>query len=270
MAGGFLLFGIQFSDSTDAPAALSVLEFPIMKILKFLRIILRLALVLSGAALVFTGLSHLPRLFLGIAIILVGILSSAILAVVIRKNGGEIPGKSGMKPRGTKGITRFLLQPEILIVIFGFFFNFWWEVSQIPMYTGINRGIAYFGENSVEMKLFFVETFWRAAFLDALLILGAYLLTSQIYQDRFWFIRGGTFLGKNTFSIPRWAGYVFTSVVCVAFLIYLEVSSFDQNLWEYSRLMPTLFTKIGLTPVGGLLISPSIVLLLSKRVFRGA
>jgi len=240
-----------------------------MKALKWLRAVLRFIIVLYGAMMVFSGLSHLPRLFAGIGIIIMGIIVSALLSIPIRKRGGDEKALPAMQAGGVPPVVRILLQPEVLIIVFGFFFNFWWEVSQIPMYTGINRGIAYFGENSVEMKLFFVQTFWRAAFLDSLLILGGALLTSQIYQDRFWFLRGGSLFGTGRIRLPVWVGYLITTVICVIFLIYLEISSYDQNLWEYSRLMPTFFTKVGLTPVGGLLISPTLVLLLSKRVFRG-
>ncbi len=240
-----------------------------MKGLKWLRAVLRLIIVLYGSMLVFTGLAHLPRLFAGIAVIILGLVVSALLSIPIRRNGGDAQAPPPMRAGGGSPISRILLQPELLIIFFGFFFNFWWEVSQIPMYTGINRGIGYFGENSVEMKLFFVQTFWRAAFLDALLILGAHLLTSQLYQDRFWYIRGGGLFGMKHRPVPIWVGFIFMTLICVAFLIYLEISSFDQQLWEYSRLMPTLFTKIGLTPVGGLLISPTLILLLTRRIFRG-
>ena len=240
-----------------------------MKALKWLRAVLRFIIVLYGAMLVFSGLSYLPRLFAGIGVIVLGILVSALFSMLIRKRGGDGNALLPMRAGGVSPVWRILLQPEVLIIVFGFFFNFWWEVSQIPMYTGINRGIAYFGENSVEMKLFFVQTFWRAAFLDSLLILGGVLLTGQIYQDRYWFIRGGSLFGNRKHQLPSWAGCIITTVICVAFLIYLEISSYDQQLWEYSRLMPTFFTKVGLTPVGGLLISPALVLLLTKRVFRG-
>ncbi|RKX95208.1 MAG: hypothetical protein DRZ90_10610 [Spirochaetes bacterium] len=84
------------------------------------------------------------------------------------------------------------------------------------------------------MKLFFVLTFWRAAFLDSLLILGGVLHTSQNYQDRCWFIRGGILFGKGKIRLPAWVGYVSITSICVA-----------------------------------LLISPTLVLLLAKRVFRG-
>ena len=238
------------------------------KYLKIIRGIVRVVLVLIGAWLVVSGLAHLPRLFLGIGVILSGVFSSILISIPIKKAEGERAWPVRMQPGGSNAFGRALLQPELLVVLFGFFFNFWWEVSQIAMYTGINRGITYFGENTVEMKLFFVQTFWRAAFLDALLILGAFLLASQIYQDRYWFARGGGFLGSKKRPLPKWVGYVVVTSVCVAFLIYLEISSFDQQLWEYSRLMPTLFTKIGLTPVGGLLVSPTLVLLLVKRVCR--
>ena len=79
----------------------------------------------------------------------------------------------------------------------------------------------------------FVLTFWRTAFLVSLLILGGVLLTSQIYQDRYSFIRGGSLFSTGKIRLPAWVGYVSTTAICVA-----------------------------------LLISPTLVLLLAKRVFR--
>jgi hypothetical protein len=239
-----------------------------MKPLVILRTIVRTAGILAGAFLVFTGLANLPRMFLGIAVILIGLGLGALVNTALRKAGQYIPPEIVADPAVKNPALRFLIQPEILIVIFGFFFNFFWEVSQVPMYEGINRGIAYFGENTVEMKLFFVQTFWRAAFLDALLLVGAHLLTLAILRERFWFFKGGRLFGIRSLTVKPWVGYVIATSICVAFLIYLEISAFDQNLWAYSRLMPTLFTKIGLTPIGGLLVSPSLVFLLTRRVCR--
>lgn len=162
-----------------------------MKPLVILRTIVRTSGILVGAFLVFTGLANLPRMFLGIAVILAGLGLGALVNVALRKAGQYIPPETVADPGQKNPALRFLIQPEILIVIFGFFFNFFWEVSQVPMYEGINRGIPYFGENTVEMKLFFVQTFWRAAFLDALLLVGAHLLTLAILRERFWFSKGG-------------------------------------------------------------------------------
>ena len=239
-----------------------------MKPLVVVRTAIQTVGVLAGAYLVFTGLANLPRLFLGIAVILVGIGLGSVVNVFLKRSGDYTPPAIVVDPGEDNRVLRFLLQPEVLIVVFGFFFNFFWEVSQIPMYTGINRGITYFGENTVEMKLFFVETFWRAAFLDALLVVGAHLLTMVLLRNRFWFSAGGHLLGIRSLPVRPWVGYVIATAICVGFLIYLEVSAYGQGLWEYSRLMPTLFTKIGLTPVGGLLVSPTLVYLLTRRVAR--
>ena len=159
-------------------------------------------------------------------------------------------------------LARFLRQPELYVVLFGFLLNFWWEVSQIPFYTGINRGNPYFGENTVAMKSFFVTTFWRAAFLDALLVLGGCLLMTQIYQNRYWFVHSEK--GK-----PAWLGYLVVTAICVTFLVYLEVSAFDKGLWGYSEIMPTLFRKIGVVPVAALCWTPTIILLLARRIVLG-
>mgnify|MGYP007085773382 FL=1 len=239
-----------------------------MKPLVLLRTLVRTAGILAGAFLVFTGLANLPRMFLGIGVILAGLGLGALVNAALRKAGQYVPPEIVADPGIRNPVLRFLIQPEILIVVFGFFFNFFWEVSQIPMYEGINRGIPYFGENTVEMKLFFVRTFWRAAFLDALLLVGAHLLTLAILRERFWFSKGGRLFGIRSLTVRPWVGFGISTFICVAFLIYLEISAFDQGLWAYSRLMPTLFTKIGLTPVGGLLVSPTLVFLLTRRVSR--
>ena len=239
-----------------------------MKSLIVLRATIRTVFALYGSFLVFTGLAHLPRLFLGIAVILAGIALGSLVNPALKKAGLYAPPRTIVDPAVRNPVLRLLLQPEVLIVVFGFFFNFFWEVSQIPMYTGINRGVPYFGENTVEMKLFFVETFWRAAFLDALLVVGAYLLTMIILRNRFWFSEGGTVFGIRTLTVRPWVGFVIATAICVAFLTYLEIRAYDQNLWEYTHLMPLITTKIGLTPIGGLLVSPTLVYLLTRRVCR--
>jgi hypothetical protein len=231
-----------------------------MAALKFLRILGRIVLVLAGAFFVVTGLSSIPKMFAGIGLILVGVFWHVALTAMIRRR--DPPAVEVLLPHGKPDaniLARFLRQPELYIVLFGFLLNFWWEVSQIPFYTGINRGKPYFGENTVAMKSFFVTTFWRASFLDALLVLGGHLLMTQIYQNRYWFVRSAT--GR-----PAWLGYVVVTAVCVAFLVYLEVSAFDKGLWGYSEIMPTLFTKIGIVPVAALCWTPTIILLLARRV----
>ena len=239
-----------------------------MKPLIFLRTLLRTVGILVGAFLVITGLANLPRLFLGIAVILAGLALGALVNTALRRTGQYTPPEIVADPDVRNPILRFIIQPEILVVVFGFFFNYFWEVSQVPLYEGINRGIPYFGENTVEMKLFFVQTFWRAAFLDALLLVGAHLLTMAILRERFWFSRGGHLFGIRTLAVRPWVGFAISTFICVAFLVYLEVSAFDQGLWAYSRLMPTLFTRVGIAPVGGLLVSPTLVFLLTRRVCR--
>jgi hypothetical protein len=239
--------------------------------LKIARAVGRFVLVLAGAFLVATGLSSIPKMFAGIGLIVLGIACHVALTALIRRRDPQavtvlLPGG---KP-DANFLTRFFRQPEVFIVVFGFLLSFCWEVSQIPFYTGINRGRPYFGENTVAMKGFFVATFWRASFLDALLVLGAFLLVSQLYQDRYWFVRGGRLLGREKeAALPAWVGYVLATVVCVAFLVFLEVSAFDSGLWGYSEIMPTLFRKIGLVPVLALCWTPTVVLLLSRRIILG-
>jgi hypothetical protein len=241
------------------------------RFLKVARAAGRFLFVLAGAFFVVTGLAALPKLFLGIGLIVLGILLHVVLTALIRQR--EPAGSTALLPGGKPDanvFARFFRQPEVYVVLFGFLLNFWWEVSQIPFYTGVNRGNPYFGENTVAMKTFFVTTFWRASLLDALLVLGAFLLVSQLYQDRYWFVRGGRlFGGANGARLPAWIGYAVVTLVCVAFLVYLEVSAFDSGLWGYSEIMPTLFTKIGVVPVAALLLTPTIILLLARRIVLG-
>jgi hypothetical protein len=241
------------------------------RFLKVARAAGRFLLVLAGAFFVVTGLAALPKLFLGIGLIVLGILLHVALTALIRRR--EPAESTALLPGGEPDaniLARFFRQPEVWVVLFGFLLNFWWEVSQIPFYTGVNRGNPYFGENTVAMKTFFVTTFWRASLLDALLVLGAFLLVSQLYQDRYWFVRGGRlFGGANSARLPAWIGYAVVTLVCVVFLVYLEVSAFDSGLWGYSEIMPTLFTKIGVVPVAALLLTPTIILLLARRTVLG-
>jgi len=241
------------------------------RFLKIARAAGRLLLVLAGAFFVVTGLSSIPKMFIGIGLIVLGILCHVALTALLdrREPGARAVLLPGGKPDANV-VARFLRQPEVYVVLFGFLLNFWWEVSQIPFYTGVNRGNPYFGENTVAMKSFFVTTFWRASLLDALLVLGAYLLVSQVYQDRYWFVRGGRLLGRAQGArLGAWIGYVVATLVCVAFLVYLEVSAFDSGLWGYSEIMPTLFVKIGVVPVAALFLTPTIILLLARRIVLG-
>ncbi|MFW6313745.1 MAG: hypothetical protein ACOC2N_07665 [Spirochaetota bacterium] len=41
-----------------------------------------------------------------------------------------------------------------------------------------------------------------------------------------------------------------------------------MGLWKCSRPIPTPFVKIGLTPIAGLLVSPTLVYLLTERIAR--
>ncbi len=241
------------------------------RFLKIARAAGRLLLVLAGAFFVVTGLASIPKMFIGIGLIVLGIVCHVALTALLdrREPGARVVLLPGGKPDANV-VARFLRQPEVYVVLFGFLLNFWWEVSQIPFYTGVNRGNPYFGENTVAMKTFFVTTFWRASLLDALLVLGAFLLVGQVYQDRYWFVHGGRLLGgAKGARLSAWIGYVVATLVCVAFLVYLEVSAFDSGLWGYSEIMPTLFTKIGVVPVAALCLTPTIVLLLARRIVLG-
>jgi hypothetical protein len=73
-------------------------------------------------------------------------------------------------------------------------------------------------------------TFWRASFLDAFLVLGAFLLVAQAYQDRYWFLRGGRLLGSpKGLQLLAWPAYLHTTLICVAFLVYFRGERLRQR-----------------------------------------
>jgi len=46
-------------------------------------------------------------------------------------------------------VIKLFQQPEVYILLFGYFLNYMWEVSQIPFYGGYNSGRYWIGENTI-------------------------------------------------------------------------------------------------------------------------
>ena len=167
-------------------------------------------------------------------------------------------------------IKETFLQPEVYILLFGFFLNYLWEVSQIPFYAGYNRGRYWFGENTIEMKIYFVLTFLRAGFLDGILILCTHLVISVLYWDRYWFLKGGTVFNKGKKKLPLWVGYTISSVAAILFLMYFETLACWGNWYGYSEIMPMIGPCIGVIPLLAFVWTPAVVFLLTRRIFIGS
>jgi hypothetical protein len=165
---------------------------------------------------------------------------------------------------------KLFLQPEPYILLIGFLLNYLWEVSQIPFYLGYNRGRYWFGENTIDMKIYFVITFLRAGFLDGILILCDYWLLSIIYWDRYWFIKGGTFFNKGKKFLPLWGGYLIASIAAILFLAFFETLACIGNWYGYSEIMPMIGPCIGLVPLLAFIWTPTITYLLARRIYIGS
>lgn len=166
-------------------------------------------------------------------------------------------------------VKNFFLQPEVYILLFGYFLNYMWEVSQIPFYAGYNRGRYWFGENTIEMKIYFVITFLRAGFLDGILILCTYWVISVVYWDRYWFIKGGSLFGKGEKKLPLWVGYIISSVAAILFLAYFETLAYLGNWYGYSEIMPMIGPAIGVVPLLAFTWTPTVTFLLARRIYVG-
>lgn len=167
-----------------------------------------------------------------------------------------------------KKITSVLLLPELYIILFGFLINFWYEVSQVPFFLGVNRGQSYFEPNTFETRIFFVQTFNRAAFLDSIIVLGCHVINSILYGSRLWFVRGGSLLGKGKITMKSWIGYLLSAIVASGFLILTEYNAAVNDLWDYHESMPMIW-ELGLIPIIAMLITPNLSYLLAKLVYKG-
>ena len=165
---------------------------------------------------------------------------------------------------------KLFLQPEVYVLLFGFLLNYLWEVSQIPFYAGYNRGRYWFGENTIDMKIYFVITFLRAGFLDGILILCTYWVISVLCWDRYWFIRGGTLFNKGEKKIPFWLGCLISSVAAILFLAYFETLACWGNWYGYSEIMPMIGPCIGLVPLLAFTWTPAVVFFLTRRIYIGS
>jgi hypothetical protein len=167
-----------------------------------------------------------------------------------------------------KILRAILTTPELYIILFGFLINFWYEVSQVPFFLGVNRGQSYFEPNTFETRLFFVKTFNRAGFLDSLICLGCHVINSIVFGSRFWFVRGGKLFGFGKKHMKPWIGHILSAIIASGFLVYTEYNAAVNDLWDYDPSMPLIW-EMGLIPIVAMLFTPNLAFIFTGMVYKG-
>ncbi len=152
---------------------------------------------------------------------------------------------------------RIAAMPEIYILLFGFLFNFVWEISHMPYYQGfydfLNRDRTvtrryWFGENTFAMRRTFAGVFWFASACDALLVLFHYWLVSLLLWDRYWIIDGGVLPGAPGIAVSRWEGYGLAILSGLIVQFAIEALALRRGWWGYSGEMPMIGKRCALLP----------------------
>lgn len=142
-------------------------------------------------------------------------------------------------------------QPEFNFFIFGVLLNFPWEFLQVPFFEGMAEAPHW--RATVTCAL--------ASLGDGLILLIAFLTTSSIWRDRFWFMRP---------HVRQIISYVLVGVIITSVLEHLVTrSTHPVWSWRYSELMPVVpGLGIGLTPLLQWVLIPPVVAWFSRRQLR--
>ena len=135
--------------------------------------------------------------------------------------------------------------PEIIISIFGFLFNFIWEIWQVPLFQGMDE-LTHF-EATLHCTM--------AALGDVVILLVAFWIIALTARSRSWIIHPKTIQVTGFIVI----GIVIT-VVIEAIAIHV------LNRWQYATVMPTLpILGTGIAPILQWLIIPPIIVSMMRR-----
>lgn len=135
--------------------------------------------------------------------------------------------------------------PEIIISIFGFLFNFVWEIWQVPLFQDMDE-LTHF-EATLHCTL--------AALGDVVILLVAFWIIALTARSRSWIIHPKTIQVTGFIVI----GIVIT-VVIEAIAIHV------LNRWQYATVMPTLpILGTGIAPILQWLIIPPIIVSMMRR-----
>lgn len=175
-------------------------------------------------------------------------------------------------------MTAILSAPELYVWLFGFLFNFVWEISHMPYYQGFFNVLHtdktvekryWFGENTFERRKTFARVFWFASVGDGLLILGNYWLMSLLLWDRLWILDGGSLFGNGAVAVSRWGAYGIAVVLGVGVQVMIEMIALKKKWWGYADEMPTIGKHLALTPNIQMIIPIPLTYLLARLVVLG-
>ncbi len=123
-----------------------------------------------------------------------------------------------------------------------FILNFVWEVLQMAFYakTGLGESGSFWSFLMIHLSV---------SLLDALLILGIFLLTEPLARK------------------VNWLLFLILLPLVQALIEYISV--YSLNLWEYAPAMPLVF-GIGLTPLLQMLILPPLAVILTNKINQGS
>lgn len=151
-----------------------------------------------------------------------------------------------------------------------FLLNFLWEfLHGAFLYEGIG----------ILPSTSYVPLILYATFVDAVLIVVMWMLTTLIFRDVSWTIAEDLSPSSNSrrqtggetnvvcYSEKRSAPWSFFIFLGFLFAVLIEIRAvFFQHRWVYSSLMPTIF-GIGLSPLVQLVLTGIISVTLARRVF---
>lgn len=135
--------------------------------------------------------------------------------------------------------------PEIPLVFSSFFFNFFWEMVQTPLYDDVSR----------KTYLQILISRLHCTLGDVLILLGAYWIVAWFAHSRYWV----------TLFRPQYL-LIFT-LLGLGYTLFSEWLNVDiRSAWGYSPLMPRLpLIGTGLIPFLQWLILPPMIAEMTRR-----
>lgn len=135
--------------------------------------------------------------------------------------------------------------PEFHILIFGFLFNFVWEIWQAPLFQGMN-------------ELTHIETTRQctlATLGDVGILLAAFWTIALIARSRRWMVHP---------KAMQIAGFIAIGIIVT--VVFEALAIHVLNRWQYAAAMPTLpILGTGITPVLQWLIIPPIIVFMVRH-----
>lgn len=142
--------------------------------------------------------------------------------------------------------SRYLIAPEIDVLILSFPMHFTWEFLQAPLFSSM-KNLSHF--DGIRVCL-------QATLGDMALVLAAFWVTCLVTRTRHWSVRA------DARSIAVWLGTGLLLTVTIEFL-----STGILTRWTYAAAMPRLpLFGTGLAPLGQWIVVPMIVFWYMSRL----